>query len=81
MDKGSYRPELGPTRPREKGGLKIHELFEAIEAEDGIDGLRAFFEEVCADTPRLRQALEKEGLLRHCALDLDRKCAEQFPDH
>lgn len=78
MEQGSYRPELGPNRPREKGGLKMNELFTMIEEEAGEDGLRAFHDEVCADTPRLRAALEGEGLLRHCDLDLDRKISKHF---
>lgn len=78
MEQGSYRPELGPNRPREKGGLRMHELFTAIQAEGGEQGLRAFFDEVCEDTPRLRAALEAEGLLRICDLALARKTAQQF---
>ncbi len=79
LAQGSYRAELGPNRPREKGGLKMNELFAMIQEESGTDGLRAFFDEVCADTPRLRQALEAEGLLRHCDLALDHKISQQFP--
>ena len=78
MEQGSYRPELDPNRPREKGGLRMHELFTAIEADGGEKGLQAFFGEVCQDTPRLRAALEAEGLLRICDLDLARKTAQQF---
>lgn len=78
MEQGSYRTELGPNRPREKGGLRMHELFTAIEADGGEKGLRAFFGEVCQDSPHLRAALESEGLLRICDLDLARKTAQQF---
>jgi hypothetical protein len=35
LEKGSYRAELGPNRPRDKGGLSMHELFTMIEAESG----------------------------------------------
>ncbi|MEX0287457.1 MAG: glycosyltransferase family 2 protein [Paracoccaceae bacterium] len=79
MAQGSYRPELAPNRPHEKGGVKMHDLFAMIESERGEDGLRAFFEEVCAATPRQRAALEKEGLLRICDLSLDAKIAKHFP--
>lgn len=78
--KGSYRAELTPNRPREHGGVKMHELFQMLEAEGGAAAIRAFFDEVCADSPDLRARLSAEGLLFHCALDLDAKAARHFPD-
>lgn len=80
LEHGSYRAELPPTRPRREGGVSLHELFRRIETEAGEAGLRAFHEELCADTPALRARLEKEGLLRLHDLDLTRKRREQFPD-
>ena len=80
FEKGSYRAELGPAQPRNKGGLSLHELFTTIEAEEGEDGLRAFYDEVCADTPALRAALERHGLLRRVVLPLDKAVAKHFPD-
>ena len=80
LEKGSYRAELGPARPRDKGGLSLHEVFTMIEAEEGEAGLRAFYDEVCADTPRLRAALKAEGLLREVVLPLDSLRAKYFPD-
>lgn len=80
VQKGSYRAELPPAQPREKGGLSMHELLTTIEAEEGEAGLRAFYEELCEDTPRLRKALQRESLLRRCDLDLDRALRVQFPD-
>ncbi|KKL15852.1 hypothetical protein LCGC14_2501460, partial [marine sediment metagenome] len=79
IEKGSYRSELAPNRPRDRGGLSMHELFAMIEDEGGEPGLRAFFDEVCADTPNLRAALNAHGLLRHADLDLDAKMLRQFP--
>lgn len=80
LEKGSYRSELAPNRPRDKGGLSMHELFQMIEAEDGEAGLRAFFTEVCMDTPTLRQSLANHGLLRHADLDLNTTILMHFPD-
>lgn len=80
LEKGSYRAELGPSQSRAKGGLSLHELFRIIEAEDGEAGLRAFYDEVCADTPRLRAALLRHGLLREVMLPLDTAMARHFPD-
>lgn len=79
LTKGSYRPELGPNKPYDKGGLSMHDLFQMIEAESGLAGLRAFFDEVCADTPALRARLEKHGLLRRANLSLKHPIATYFP--
>ena len=49
-----------------------------IEAEGGEAGLRAFFNEVCADTPELRATLKAKGLLRLADLDLDAKVSRHF---
>lgn len=79
-DKGSYRAELTPNRPREHGGVKMHELFQMIEAEGGTPAIRAFFDEVSADSPDLRDRLRAEGLFFEYDLDLAAKVARHFPD-
>ena len=80
FEKGSYRAELAPNRPREKGGLSMHELFTMIQAESGQKGLKAFFDEVCADTPELRRRLKAYGLLKQANLDLNTTTAKHFPN-
>jgi len=80
LEKGAYRAELAPTRPREQGGRTLHELLQEIEAQGGEAGLRGFFDEICADTPRLRHALDKAGLLRIRDLGLADKRRRHFPD-
>lgn len=77
---GSYRAELAPSRPRDKGGMSMHDLFATIEAEAGTDGLRAFFDEVCADTPRLQAALARHGVLKHAQIGLNTTIDAHFPD-
>lgn len=79
-DKGSYRAELKPTRPREEGGLSAHELFAAILEENGEQALRTFFEDVCLARPELLEGLRERGLLRVFHLDLDEKRERLFPD-
>lgn len=79
LRQGSYRSELKPARPRDKGGINLHELLSAIEAEKGTDGLRGFFEETCADSAELRARLEQEGCLRIRELRLAEKRAKHFP--
>jgi hypothetical protein len=79
LTNGSYRSELGPNKPYEKGGLSMHDLFRMIEAENAEAGLRAFFDEVCADTPALRGRLQKHGLLREAHLTVNAQMDTFFP--
>lgn len=76
---GSYRAELAPARAREAGGLTLHEVLREIEAAEGEAGLRAFYDEICTDSPALRRGLEAEGLLYRCDLQLDAKRRQHFP--
>ncbi len=76
---GAYRAELAPNCPRDAGGMSLHELFEMIEGEAGDAGLRAFFDEVCSDSPTLRQRLAHHGLLRQAKTDLNTTLDAHFP--
>ncbi|MEM6373606.1 MAG: glycosyltransferase family 2 protein [Pseudomonadota bacterium] len=80
LEKGSYRAELKPATPPEKGGMTLHELFRSIEAEQGVAGLRTFYDEVVGDSPDLRARLAAQDVLRIAPLDLDGAVARQFPD-
>jgi Glycosyl transferase family 2 len=80
LEKGSYRPELAPNRPHDKGGLSMHEVFQMIEAEDGEAGLRHFFTEVCCDTPVLREKLARHCLLKRVNLGLKATLSLHFSD-
>lgn len=80
LEHGSYRDGLAPNKPRDRGGLSMHDLFTMIESEDGTAGLRAFFDEVCADTPDLRDRLNAQGLLGLVDLNLNRCLATHFPN-
>ena len=73
--KGSYRADL---KPADGADLTLHDLLTRIEAEAGEPGLRAFFDEVCADTPALRTRLQEAGLLLSHELDLDAARRQQF---
>jgi hypothetical protein len=71
-EKGSYRarserPELGQA-----------ELFAFLMEEEGDAGLRAFFDEVCADTPELRARLDAHNMLITHDFDLDAKVKRVF---
>ncbi|MEX0347929.1 MAG: glycosyltransferase family 2 protein [Paracoccaceae bacterium] len=80
LEKGSYRADLTPARSRKKGGATLHELLNALEEEEGEEGLRRFYDEVCGDTDRLRSALAAEGMLRTRDLGLEWKRQKHFPD-
>ena len=80
LEHGSYRAGLAPNKPRDKGGLSMHDLFIMIENEEGTKGLRAFFDEVCADTPSLRARLSAHNLLHLQDLRLDQAMATHFPN-
>ncbi|MEM6303605.1 MAG: glycosyltransferase family 2 protein [Pseudomonadota bacterium] len=79
LSRGSYREGLAPNKPREDGGVSLNELFSMIEKTDGEAGLRAFFEEVCADSPALRARLARHGLLREAHLTLKQPLSSHFP--
>ncbi|WP_406645106.1 glycosyltransferase family 2 protein [Aliisedimentitalea scapharcae] len=80
LSKGSYRSELAPARDPELGGMTLNALLKLIEDDQGEAGLRAFYDELCADTPDLRARLDAEGLLRIRPLRLAEKRQKQFPD-
>ncbi|MBL4767812.1 MAG: glycosyltransferase family 2 protein [Rhodobacteraceae bacterium] len=77
LEKGSYRADLAPST---SGGVTLHDMFHQIENKHGEAGLRAFYDEVCADSEKLRKNLQTRGLLRQCDLELDRKAKKHFPD-
>lgn len=80
LENGSYRSDLAPNRPRSDGGQTLHEVLKAIESRAGTTGLRAFYDELCADTPGHRAKLEAEGLLRIRPLRLDELRRKHFPE-
>lgn len=79
LERGSYRAGLARARARDSGGMTLHELLSWLEAEEGTEGLRAFFDEVCSDSPDLRARLDRHGLLLRHDLDLEGHRARHFP--
>lgn len=78
LREGSYRADLGPARARDRGGITMHELFSMIHEDAGEAGLRAFFEEVCADTTALRKRLQDHGHLFVTSFPFDTYVAKHF---
>jgi hypothetical protein len=58
----------------------MHEFLSALEKTEGLEGLRAFHYECCADSPDLRARLKSEGVLKTVHLGLDAKLAKHFPN-
>ncbi|UZD91895.1 glycosyltransferase family 2 protein [Cognatishimia activa] len=79
LSRGSYRAELEQSLNPASGRVQRHQLFTAL-TEGGNENLRAFYEEVCWATPRLREVLADHGYLREYQLDLTAKCEKHFPD-
>jgi len=80
LDRGSYRSELKPNRPVDRGGLTLHEMFSAIHAQDGDAGLRHFYDQVCTANPAHLDQLQTMGLLRRPRLDLAEAVTRHFPN-
>lgn len=78
--RGSYRADLPPAHKPESGVMSLHDMLSALLDEGGEDALRAFFDEVAADTPDVRGRLNAEGGLRFADLDLEAKLKRHFPD-
>ena len=76
-NKGSYRKELAPpTQPpgvREKDpfAANLHQLFTMLEEDQGEQGLKAFYDEVCVATPELLKRLDNFGHLRRAKLSFE----------
>lgn len=79
MQRGSYQPGMSPNTSRDRGGLNKNELLSWIEAENGMAGLRAFYDELSGADPDVRERLRENGLLRHKPLNLDDKIEKHFP--
>lgn len=79
LDRGSYQAGMTPNVPRDRGGLNMHELLSWIEAEQGPEGLRAFYDEMSAANPDVLTRLEDHDLIRHRPLDLEQKVTKHFP--
>ncbi|QBF31363.1 glycosyltransferase family 2 protein [Thalassococcus sp. S3] len=70
LSKGSYR-----KKPNE--GMMLSDILQ-LASEDKPDGVRHFFDEICAATPRLLDRLAAHDMLLTGTLDLDAKVAAEF---
>lgn len=65
MTKGSYRTK------RDGQDLSLGEMLRFVQDEEGETGLWLFYDEVCADTPRLRDRLAQHNMLKTHHFDLN----------
>ncbi len=79
LTRGSYRADLKPNRPRNDGGLSMHDLLSQIEAEAGEAGLHAFYDEVATARPDLMAGLAQAGRLLTRDFDAEPARARHFP--
>ena len=70
--KGSYR--IRPGEPAKSVGR----LLAYLQEEEGEDGLRQFFDELCADSADLRQRLQRHNLLLEPKFDPDAAIGKLF---
>ena len=77
LERGSYRAGLAAARPN---ATPLHNTLSVLYAEEGDDGLRRFFTEVCADAPALRERLQRANALIEHQLNLQELCNRHFPE-
>ncbi|MFD1343802.1 glycosyltransferase family 2 protein [Litorisediminicola beolgyonensis] len=79
-DHFAFRRARGSYRKRDSDPEKmgLADLLAFLDEEEGEDGLRLFFDEVCSDTAELRERLASFGMLIERPLDLDGAVARVF---
>ena len=79
IEKLNFRQTQGSYRVKSDDALKnIGHLLRYLRDEEGEEGLRLFFSEVCEDSPELRARLKKHGLLLSPKFDPDAAVAKLF---
>ncbi|MGH1353573.1 MAG: glycosyltransferase family 2 protein [Thalassovita sp.] len=73
-----FRTKRGSYRKADAEKLQLKDVLDFVIEENGEDGLRQFFDELCVATPRLTDVLDQHGLLLRRKLDLDAKVARHF---
>ncbi len=76
---GAYRANLKPFRAFGPDGPTMHEALSELEQRRGEAGLRAFYEEFCANTAARRAQLREFGMLRDVDLAREKTLEKHFP--
>lgn len=77
-DHMAFRMARGSYRKSDETKFRLTDILTFLQTEEGEDGLRTFFSEVCEATPALIAALESHHMLLRYRLDLDAKVARHF---
>ena len=81
QSKLDFRHSKGSYRPKDNDPEKsIGHLLQYLRDEEGEPGLRQFFEEMCLDTPALRNRLKRHNLLLDPGFDPDSAVKRVFGD-
>ncbi|MBA85441.1 glycosyltransferase family 2 protein [Thalassobius sp. S69A] len=78
-DHMQFRMQRGSYRKSDEKKFRLLDILTFLQDEEGEDGLRLFFTEVCEATPRLTEALESHDMLLRYPLDLPAKLARHLP--
>ena len=74
----AFRMTQGSYRKTDEEVLGLRDILDLLHEEDGEEGLRSFFTEVCEGNDRLTRALEAHGMLVRAPLEPDRKMMRIF---
>ncbi|WP_425039539.1 glycosyltransferase family 2 protein [Primorskyibacter sp. S187A] len=74
LERGSYR------KAPEKETMALQDVLTFLIKEEGEEGLRSFYDEVCTARPELLQALDERGMLMTHDLELAAKVVRVFGD-
>jgi len=74
----TFRKTKGAYRRKPNESMKLQDVLDLIEQDEGEDGLRRFYNEMCAATPELLASLRAHDMLLTATLDLDDKVARYF---
>jgi hypothetical protein len=73
-----FRMTRGSYRKADTDKFKLRDVLDFLFESEGEAGLRAFFDEVCAASPGLVDALRRHGMLVERPLNLDDAVARHF---
>ncbi len=77
-DRLDFRLAHGSYMKRDDSGFRLHDMLDYLRSEEGEDGLRSLFAEVCEATPTLVKRLHDNDMLITRKLDLDTRVREVF---
>lgn len=77
-DHMQFRMKRGSYRKSDEKKFRLLDILNFLQ-EEGEDGIRLFFTEVCEATPQLTQALEAHDMLLRYPLDLTAKQVRHLP--